>query len=198
MCIRDSILCAGSNTFSTLTLYHISENGDISWSKHIPIIIGNSLYGGNPAVGLDNTYLVMYQAAGSGFYIWKGDVSGNEIFNRKIPTPNAYHFGTGLDKGEKYSRLIQVNDTLIVIQAVTIDLYEEVVENCVLRAVDQNIARKWYAYSTYPDSLHIEKGAGLFVHDHQQILFFGTRSGKSINEGFGDYFVRKYSLAGTY
>jgi hypothetical protein len=101
------LLCASSNTFSTNTIYHIGENGDIIWWKRIPVIGGSSIYGAYPAIGRDNSYLIMYQSAGSGFYIWKGDASGNEIFTRKIPSPDAVHSGGGIDRGHKYSRLIQ-------------------------------------------------------------------------------------------
>jgi hypothetical protein len=76
------------------------------------------------------------------------------------------------------------------------DMYSELIENCFLRTVDQNIVKKFY--STNYDSTHIEKGAALFSTSNQQILFFGTKSGKTVEEGFGDYFVRKYSLSMQY
>lgn len=190
------MVCASSNGYPYISLFQVDDNGMVSWSKNIPAIGGVNR--NEPAIiTYDNNYLVMYQSYGSGFFIWKGDANGNDIFNKKIPIPNAIHYGTGFNFGEKYVQLLQVNDTIIVIQGITYDQYSsQMIENCFLRSVNENIAKKWY--SDNYDSTSIESSSGLFHSANDKIVLFGTKSTKTINEGFGDVFSRTYSLSGVF
>jgi len=187
------IICASSSGLPYISLFEILDNGEVNWTKHIPCTGGTNL--NEPAIlTYDNNYLVMYQSFGSGYYIWKGDANGDDIFHKKIPIPNAMHYGSGLNFGEKYVRFLHANDTLIVIQGVTFDLYSHLIENCFLRSVSESIVRRWY--STNYDSAHIESSAGLYFSNEGKIVLFGSKATNPVNEGFGDVFYRSYTPDG--
>ena len=188
-------ICASTNTLPYIAIYHLSDAGDILWSKSFDVKLGTNLNQPVACISRDNHYLVMYQSYGSGYYLWKGDVAGNEVFNAKFPIPNAIHYGTGLNYGERYSNIYQPNDTQIVVQGITIDRYESDVENCFLRVVNENMAKKWY--SSNFDSTRIELGAG-FAYIDGKIILFGTKSDNAFLEYFGDPFIRVYSTAGNF
>jgi hypothetical protein len=188
------MVVASDNSNSFYNLFHIGNNGDVIWSKNIPLLAGGII--NEPLItSYNNQYLVIYQSFSWGYYMWKGDASGNEILHKKIPIPNAQHYGSGLNYGEKYSRFIQGNDSLIIIQGITYDEYDQMIENCFLRTVDENVNKKWY--STNYDSTHIESSSGLFYSADNKIVLFGTKSDETVLEGYGDVFSRTYSLTGV-
>jgi hypothetical protein len=187
------MVCASNDGSSYFSLYHIGDNGEVLWARNVPLLVGKII--NQPSiVTYDNNYMVMYQSFSWGYYMWKGDANGSDIFNKKIPIPNAKHYGSGLNYGEKYSRFTQANDSLIVIQGITYDLYDKMIENCFLRAVNESIEKKWYS-SNY-DSTHIESSSGLFYTAGHKIFFFGSKSTETLLEGYGDAFARTYSLTG--
>lgn len=188
-------ICGTSNTFPYIAIYHLDDSGEIKWSKTFPVKFGTNLNEPVAKISLDNHYQVMYQSYGSGYYIWKGDVDGNDISNIKFPTPNAVHYGSGLNFGERYSDFFQANDSLIIVQGITIDRYENDIENCFLRAVKENMVKKWY--SNNYDSTHMEAGAGLaYIND--KIVLFGSKADNQYYEYFGDAFARTYSTSGDF
>ena len=187
------MLIASDNSSSHFSLFHIGDNGDVLWSKNIPLFVGKII--NEPMItSYNNDYLVVYQSYSWGYYLWKGNANGNDILHKKIPIPNAQHYGSGLNYGEKYSRFIQGNDSLIIIQGITYDEYDRMIENCFIRTVDENVNKEWY--STNYDSTHIESSSGLFYSMDNKIILFGTKSTESILEGYGDAFARVYSTTG--
>lgn len=188
-------ICASTNTLPYIAIYHLNDAGDIVWSNTFTVKSGTNLNQPIARLSRDSHYMVMYQSYGSGYYLWKGDVNGNEVFNTKLPIPNAIHYGTGLNYGERYSNFFQPNDTQIVIQGITVDRYEFDIENCFLRVVSESLVKKWY--SDNYDSTHLELGAG-FTYINDKIILFGTKSVNSFYEYFGDPFIRMYSTAGDY
>ncbi|HNS12871.1 MAG TPA: hypothetical protein PKM97_09690 [Bacteroidia bacterium] len=188
-------VCGTSNTFSYIAIYYLDDSGEKLWSKSFTVKFGTSLNEPVAKISPDNYYQVMYQSYGSGYYIWKGDADGNEVSNIKFPTPNAVHYGSGLNYGERYSDFFQVNDTLIIAQGITIDRYESDIENCFLRAVNENMVKKWY--SDNYDSTHMESGAGLaYIND--KIILFGSKADNQYYEYYGDVFARTYSTSGDF
>ena len=118
---------------------------------------------------------------------------GNEIGNKKFPTPNAPHPGIGLNFGEWYSNVLDANDSLIVAQGIMDDEYNGVrVENAFIRSVDQNMLKK--DYSSDFDSTQMEYGARL-VYNNDRIVLFGSRSDDRASQYFGDIFAREYSTS---
>ncbi|MBK7762120.1 MAG: hypothetical protein IPI46_01955 [Bacteroidetes bacterium] len=186
---------ASSNNLPFIANYKINDNGQIAWSQ-INLLSSSNYNINAPAVCLsfDQQYMVMYQQYGSGYYIQKISTSGSEITKTKLPSPAANHYGTGLNYGEKYSQFFQANDSLIIIQGITYDLYDQLIDNCFIRALDNNLSKKWY--STNFDSTHIENSSGLYSSYQNKILLFGCKTSNSIFEGFGDVFIRTYSLSG--
>jgi hypothetical protein len=187
------MVCASNNSSSYFSLFHVGDNGEVIWTKNVPVSVG-SIINEPSIITYDYYYMVVYQSYSWGYYMWKGDAIGPDIFNKRIPIPNARHYGSGLNYGEKYSRFMQANDSMIVIQGITYDLYDEMIENCFLRTVDENINKKWY--STNYDSTHIESSSGLFYSVDNKIVLFGTKSNEAILSGYGDAFTRTYSLTG--
>lgn len=187
-------VCASNDGDSYFTLYHIGNNGEIIWTKTIPVLVGTILNEPNINV-YGNDYMVVYHSYSWGYYMWKGDQDGSIIFNKRIPIPNSKHYGSGLNYGEKYTRFMQANDSLIVIQGITYDFYDRMIENCFLRTVSENVEKKWFS-SNY-DSTHIESSSGLFYSADNKIILFGSRSTDIVFAGYGDYFARSYSLTGT-
>jgi hypothetical protein len=104
-------LCASSNTFNTITLYHLDDTGAIVWWKRIPTTGGSSFYGAYATVGADNNYLVMFQSFGSGYYIWKGDALvmrySIKRFPSRMPTirnrPDHWREIFAADTGQRYA-----------------------------------------------------------------------------------------------
>jgi hypothetical protein len=188
-------VCATTNNLNYIAIYQVSDLGVVEWSKSFAVKFGVNKNLPDVTISNDGNYMVMYQSLGSGYYIWKGDVNGNEIFNRKYPTPNAVHYGTGLNYGERYVNFFQANDTLIITQGITFDQYDQLIENCFLRAVNTDVQKRWY--STNFDSTHIENGVELAMVN-QNIVLFGNRSSNTLAEYAGDVFARYYSLDGTY
>jgi len=187
------MVIASDNGSSQLSLFHVGDNGTVIWSKNVPLYVGTII--NEPMItSHNNSYMVIYQSYSWGYYLWKADAYGSEILHKKIPIPNAQHYGSGLNYGEKYSRFIQGNDNLIIIQGITYDEYDHMIENCFLRTIDENVNKKWY--STNYDSTHIESSSGLFFSTDNKIILFGTKSTEAILEGYGDGFARVYSVAG--
>jgi hypothetical protein len=187
------MVCASNDGSSYFSLFHIGDNGDVIWTRNVPVAVG-SIINEPSIITYDNNYMVVYQSFSWGYYMWKGDANGADIFNKRIPIPNARHYGSGLNYGEKYSRFMQANDSMIVIQGITYDLYDEMIENCFLRTVDENINKKWY--STNYDSTHIESSSGLFYSADNKIILFATKSTEALMAGYGEAFSRTYSLTG--
>lgn len=187
-------ICASSTGFSYISLYHINDNADVVWTKSINVTFGTLLNSPSIAISYDNNYMVMFQSYGSGYYINKTDPSGNEIFNKKIPPPGYIHQGPGLNYGERYVRFYQPNDSMIVIQGVSVDGYDQLVENCFIRALRDNVTQKWF--STNYDSTKFENGAGL-IYNNNKIVLAGIKSDNSVLEGYGDFFLRTYALDKT-
>lgn len=188
------MVVASDNNSSQFTLFHVGENGEVTWSKDVPLYVGKII--NKPMLTtFNNSYLVVYQSFSWGYYMWKGNAFGSETLHKRIPIPNAQHHGSGLNFGEKYSRFIQGNDSLIIIQGITYDEYDRMIENCFLRAVDENVNKKWY--STNYDSTHSESSSGLFYSPDNKIILFGTKSAESVLEGYGDGFARVYSTTGV-
>ncbi len=188
------MVCATSDNYPYISLFQVGDNGEAQLVKNITTTSGTNR--NEPDIRTyNNEYLLLYQSYGSGYYIWKGDANGVEILNKKIPPPASNHYGTGLNYGEKMVRLVQANDTMIAIQGINYDQYNEVIENCFVRAVSNTIAKKWY--STNYDSAHFEMSSGLFYSPTEQIVLFASRSKQSIDENYGDAFARTYSLSGT-
>jgi len=188
-------ICATSDLFSQMAIFHVNDQGAVLWSKSIVVKSGTSLREPDIRISRDQHYLVMYQSYGSGYYLWKGDAGGTEVFNKKFPTPNAIHYGSGLNYGEKYVNLFQPNDTLFIVQGITYDQYEERVENCFVRAVSENLAKLWY--SDNYDSSRIESGAGL-AYEADRIVLFGASADNLAYEHFGDVFARRYTTSGIF
>ena len=189
------MICGTANTFPYIAMFHVSNTGEVMWSKSFQVKFGTNK--NRPAISIshDGNYLVMYQSYGSGYYIWKGDVNGNEISNSKYPTPNSMHPGSGLNYGEKYVDFLQVNDTLIITQGINYDEYDQLIENCFLRAVSENMVKKWY--STNYDSAHFEFGSGL-AYVNNKVILFGSRSDHKLLEYAGNPFIRTYNTDGTF
>lgn len=190
-------LTASGNNLPFIANYKLDDNGNIEWSKVNALSITNyNVNAPSVAIGKDMNYLVMYQQYGSGYFIQKISAAGVEVSKTKLPSPNANHYGTGLNYGENHESLFQLNDSLIVIQGLTFDQYgSDLVENCFLRAVDQNMSKKWY--SSNFDSTRFENAAGLHASTNGNIILFGNKAQESINEGFGDVFARTYSTTGV-
>jgi hypothetical protein len=187
------MVIASDNRKPHFTLFHIGDNGEVTWSKTVPLFVGTII--NEPMITrYENNYLVIYQSFSWGYYMWKGNAGGSELLHKRIPIPNAQHYGSGLNYGEKYSRFIQGNDSLIIIQGITYDEYDRMIENCFLRTLDENVNKKWY--STNYDSTHIEASSGLIYSTDNKIILFGTKSRESVLEGYGEGFSRVYSLAG--
>jgi hypothetical protein len=187
------IVCASNDGSSYFSIFHIGDNGDVISTKNVSVSVGSII--NEPSITTnDNNYMVVYQSFSWGYYMWKGDANGSDIFNKRIPIPNARHYGSGLNYGEKYSRFMQANDSLIIIQGITYDEYDRMIENCFLRAVDESVNKKWYS-GNY-DSTHIESSSGLFYSADNKIVLFGTKSTEILMAGYGDAFARIYSLTG--
>lgn len=188
------MVIASDNKSSHFSLFYIGDNGELIWAKDIPLYVGTIL--NEPMISTyNNNYLVTYQSFSWGHYMWKGDANGGTVLHKKIPIPNAQHYGSGLNYGEKYSRFIQGNDSLIIIQGITYDEYDVMIENCFIRTLDENVNKKWY--STNYDSTHIESSSGLFYSMDNKIILFGTKSTAPVLEGYGEAFSRTYSLDGV-
>ena len=100
----------------------------------------------------------------------------------------------GMSGFEMLELIPKIDFSLIIIQGITYDEYDKMIENCFLRTVDQDVNKKWYS-GNY-DSTHIESSSGLFYSADNKILLFGSRSADHILDGFGEAFGRIYSTSG--
>ena len=173
----------------------INEVGNVIYTRNIVLSSGEN----KNSIGLcncpDGNYLIIYQAVGNGYYVSKFDRGGFVIFNIKLPNPVSIHQGTGLNYGEKYVNIYQPADSLIVLQGVTYDQYNETIENCFIRELHGSMTNKWFS-SNY-DPTHFEIGSGFGLSTNQQLIFFGTISDHAINEYYGNPIARIYNSSGN-
>ena len=190
------LICGSSDGYGYFALFHIDDEGNVS--KLRDFVYAGGTNKNEPFLAVfGHEYIVMYYAVGYGFYCWKGDMQCNDVFNKKIPVPNAFHSSLGLNFGEKTERLLCVNDTLIIIQGITYDQYaSELIENCFLRSIDENITKKWY--SSNFDSTKNESAAGLFITVDDKVVLFGTKTSSTVFQGYGEVFLRQYTLEGVF
>jgi len=189
------IVCASALGFDYFSVYEISDDGELISSRNIQTIVG--VIDQEPSLAeYNDTYLVVYKPYSWGYYIWKANSSLTELFHKRVPIPNANHYGSGLNYGERFDRLIQANDSMIIIQGVTYDEYDEMIENCFVRSLNANAERGWYSNNYDPS--HFETSAGLVYSADYKIVLFGTKSKNSSVEGYGDVFSRTYSLTGEF
>jgi hypothetical protein len=187
-------ICAATDLLPGFVLYLVDDAGTVVWRKPVPVLNGTLI--NKPALtrSIDNNYWITYQSQGYGFYLFKCDQQGNPLLHKKIQTPNSKHSNFGLNWGETFDRIVQVNDTLLAIQGINIDQYSDTIDNCFVRGINENADKTWY--STNFDSTQQENSAAIFARGNS-ILLFGTRSQNRLNEGFGDPFVRTYTLNGV-
>ena len=83
--IDNGFFVVGSaNTFPYIALFKVNDSGEVEWSKTFQVKFGTSKNKAAVIESRNGEYWVMHQSQGSGYYIWRGDLMGNEIGNKKF------------------------------------------------------------------------------------------------------------------
>lgn len=195
-CIDGGFICVSSTSHGNYILIQkMNDNGVQELKNIIPFTTNFLLNSPNICTDPIGNFVLEYQVYGDGYYISRVNRGAGVMVTTKIPSPAAIHHGTGLVVGEKVVDVFQPNDSVIFLQGVTYDQYNETVENCFVRELRNNVTQRWFS-SNY-DSTHFEHGNGFGITNNNQLVFFGTKSLHSVNEYYGFPFARIYNSSGA-